>query len=264
MSVQSQLDDRTFEAFQQLVLEQTGIALTEQKRALLCARISKRMHALNLSRCSDYLDVLRDARALDERVLFHDTISTHVTSFFRESAHLDFLREHLPDHRPTTIWSAGCSTGEEPYSIAMALSERERPWQANFEILATDLSRRVIEAGRAGVYSPERLRSLPPALRARYFSPYGHAMQVRDTLRARVTFATLNLIQTPYPMHGPFDAIFCRNVMMYLDAPVRARLFDELRRLLPPGGLLFVGQAECVVRGMTGFESVGPSIFHRV
>jgi chemotaxis protein methyltransferase CheR len=201
-----------------------------------------------------------------------DAISTNVTGFFRERAHFEFLAKAMgrwlaAGQRRFRIWSAACSTGEEPYSIAITMLEAATRGRggADMRILATDISTRVLETSRQGTYQQERLDAVSPILRKRYFTPDepqnpAH-YTVKDVLSRMVVFRRLNLSAPPFPMRGPLDVIFCRNVMIYFDRRVRERLLEELRRLLRPGGYLMVGHAESLT-GMTGgFQAVRPSTY---
>jgi chemotaxis protein methyltransferase CheR len=163
------------------------------------------------------------------------------------------------------IWSAGCSSGEEPYSVAMTVAEtlgERRGWDVR--ILATDLDSHVVAQARAGRYSAERLEKLTSAQRKRFFRPAAEPgmLEVRDQLRSLVTFRQLNLLK-PWPMKGPFDAIFCRNVVIYFDKPTQRELFERIARLQVPGGYLFIGHSESLYRVSDRYRLIGKSIYRR-
>ncbi len=279
MLTQLQHDDLTEAQFEQiaaLVRQTSGIDLRQAKRELVRARLGKRLRMLGLSRFDAYLDYVRQDRTGDEFVSMLDALSTNLTSFLREKNHFQFLtKEVLPQlpagrvgaRRRLRIWSAGCSSGEEPYTLAFVLSDAlpDLPtWDAR--ILATDLSTRVLAHAREGIYPRERLADLPAAWLSKYFTPVGTrrapAFQVNAPLRQMVHFARLNLLET-WPMHGPFDAIFCRNVMIYFDQPTRTRLVQRFERLLSPNGVLFVGHSESLAGIPNQLTYVRPTIYRR-
>lgn len=270
------MDPSTFNKFCRVIHERSGIALSPGKEALVSARVAKRMRALKIEDYKTYLRHVLEDRTGQEIVHLIDAISTNVTSFFRESPHFDFLsqvvREWLSQKcTRLRFWCAASSSGEEPYSLAMTLSEtlgdcKTSGLGPDVQILATDISARVLEKARAGNYSAERVETVPIALRDRYFDRKVEDGEVRYIIRPAVVrmvkFAWLNLAEPPFPMHGPFDAVLCRNVMIYFDKGVRTRLLAEIGRLLKPGGFLFVGQSESLTgRLSTNLKIVRPSIY---
>ena len=267
------MDSTTFAQFRQLVYEQSGIELGPGKEALVYGRVGKRMRTLGLTDEKAYLNhVLADATG-DEVVHLLDAISTNVTSFFREPDHFELLQSVLTNllrrgQNRLRIWSAACSSGEEPYTIAMVAQEIMESMGRcpDLRILATDISTRVLDIGRAGMYASERTTEIPPALRSKYLlprGPNGETCCVADRLQQLVTFRRLNLAQAPYPMQGPFDVIFCRNVMIYFDKAVRTRIVREVERLLSPGGLLLIGHSESLAGISTTLAHVRPSVYRQ-
>ncbi|MDB5103448.1 MAG: methyltransferase, CheR-type [Fibrobacteres bacterium] len=262
-----QLKSREFESFRSLVYETSGINLGEGKESLVSSRIGKRMRILGMEDFQSYLDCLKDGSAGDEMVHMLDAISTNVTSFFREPEHFDFIREKAGEwvragQKRFRFWSAASSSGEEPYTLAMTLSECGLTSATDTRILATDLSTRILAAAREGVYASAKLASLPSGYASRYFAPAGGGtMAVRDSLRDMVAFSRLNLAFPPFPMKGPLDIILVRNVMIYFDNDVRKKLIDDCHRLLKPGGYLLVGHAESLTGLVTGFKCVKPSVY---
>jgi chemotaxis protein methyltransferase CheR len=262
------MDPETFEAFQRIAHTKAGIFLRPGKAALVQARLARRLRDLGLGSEREYLDRLA-ADPGEELVLFLDAISTNFTHFFREPDHFETLRESVSaararGQRKFRFWSAGCSSGEEPYTAAMVLEPELEG--CDWRILATDLSTRVLARAAAGVYDPEELAGIPPALRGRFLEPAarsdrGERFTLCARLRQRVVFHRLNLAARPYPMAGPFDAIFCRNVMIYFDAPMRAGLVRELERLLGPRAPLFVGHSETLNGIATRLRSERPSVY---
>ncbi|HUI59813.1 MAG TPA: protein-glutamate O-methyltransferase CheR, partial [Steroidobacteraceae bacterium] len=257
-----------FDALRALVKAHTGIHLSEQKRELVYGRISRRLRALGLASFREYRELLGSPGSA-ELGEFCNAITTNLTSFFRESHHFDYLRQHLlapraadrTASRRMRFWSAGCSTGEEPYSLAMTLHEAlpDLPsW--DIRILATDLDTDVLAKGQRGIYAEDRLRGLHAPLRAKYFlerdreAPGSYA--VADSLRRMICFRSLNLVRE-LPMKGPFDAIFCRNVIIYFDKDTQRELFARMARLQPPGALLFLGHSETLFRVSEAYSLVG-------
>lgn len=260
------LTPTAFEAIRRRLYSASGIILSPAKHMLVQARLGKRLRELGLTAFDDYVARLEVDPA--EVVRMVDAMTTNKTSFFREAAHFDFLLERLlpawsrPDHRPR-IWSAGCSTGEEPYTLAIVLAEAlpERRLRDAL-ILATDISERVLARARAGEYPSTALEELTAERRARFFEPTECGARARDETRALLRFARLNLMDE-WPMKGPFDAIFCRNVMIYFDEPTRTRLAQRFRALLAPRGLLLIGHSESLGPAPAGLTCVRPSVYVR-
>ncbi len=264
----------TFEAFRRLVHEQCGISLGESKLALVSSRISKRMRQLGMQKSEEYLEFLRQDDDA-EMVLFLDAISTNVTSFFREAMHFRFVQEQMGSwlgegQKRFRFWSAACSTGEEPLTLAMVLTELFAGQQVDWRILATDISTRALLAAQRGLYSENTLKSVPPTLRSRYFAkhaPAGSAEVVSKAsaeIHERIMWRRVNLSQPPFPLKGNLDIVFCRNVMIYFDDTVRRRLVRDFCRLLKPGGILIVGAAESLSGMMDGYRLVQPSVYCKV
>jgi chemotaxis protein methyltransferase CheR len=243
-----------------LIEREAGIHLADTKKALVVARLRRRLRALGLSSFGAYYEVVSGPSGASERENMLNAISTNETSFFREQKHFELLeRQVLPAWREAAAanqrlrhvraWSAGCSTGEEPYSLAMVLLKHLPPstgWQ--IEILATDLSTRVLEKARAGVWPLEKAETIPSQYR-RAFMLRGvrareGAMKVGPELRQVVRFAQLNLTADSYAVPRGCDLIFCRNVLIYFDQPTRAQVTSRLISHLQPGGYLFLGHAE--------------------
>lgn len=263
-----------FRAFCDLAYSQAGIRLGEEKLALVSARVGKRLRALNLPSERAYLDLLENDRSGGELVEFLDVISTNFTSFFREPAHFDRLTAELEQYRADgqrtfKLWCAAASSGEEPYTIALVLEELFGNQGVDWRVLCTDISTRVLAMAKRGVYREQQLRTVRRESVARHFlkhraEPGGEAeYEVRPELKQHLTFSRLNLAQPPFPMRGPFDAILCRNVMIYFDNPVRQALVNEMERLVRPGGLVFVGHAETLSGLKTGLQVVSPSVYRR-
>lgn len=263
-----------FDFIRRLVLERTGIALSESKHELVYGRLAKRLRSLGLTRFSEYCEyVASHDEELPEVV---NAITTNLTSFFRETHHFDYLRSDVipallhanAASRRIRIWSAGCSSGEEPYSIAMVVRElipENQGWDVR--ILATDIDTNVLDRARTGIYMADRVTGIPEQYRRRYVSKgtgdEADRIRMRDEIRNLISFRRLNLIEE-WPMHGPFDVIFCRNVVIYFDKTTQRRLFERYADILRPGGHLFIGHSETLYKVSERFELIGRTIYRRV
>lgn len=263
------LSDADFRRLSELVYRHCGINLHEGKRQLAQARLAKRMRDGDFATASDYLDFVVSDTSGRELTSLTDAISTNLTSFFREKAHFDHLtRAFLPslvkakgDRGRLRAWSAGCSTGEEAYTIAITLLESLPGWDV--KILATDISTRVLATASAGEYGADRVGSIDPGLRSKYFAPRDSRtglFRVGQQVRSLIQFRHLNLMQ-PWPFSGPFDFIFCRNVMIYFDKPTQEKLVQRYWDCLDRGGLLFTGHSESLTGISHRFRYVEPSIY---
>jgi chemotaxis protein methyltransferase CheR len=271
------MTDREFELFRELVRRETGIALGPHKRTLLEARLTKRLRALQLPDFSAYHAYLRRLDdGGEERVRFVNAVTTNETAFFREPSHFEHLAtQWLPAHRATAdaggrrrlrAWSAACSSGEEPYSIAMTILDAlagARDWDVR--ILASDIDTDVLGRAVAGIYPADAVARVPPATLRRWFlrgvDAHRGLVRVRAEVRALVTVRRLNLLDGAWPIRTQFDLIFCRNVLMYFDRPTQARLVARLERMLAPGGLLVLGHAENLLGLGTDMRRVTSTIY---
>jgi chemotaxis protein methyltransferase CheR len=257
-----------FESIKSLLYDVAGIKLNESKRDLVRSRLARRLRATGGGSLRDYVAFVQTPEGREELVEMIDALTTNKTSFFREDRHFDFLQELLGARDPSvgmTVWSAGCSTGEEPYTLAMLLAEnrRERGGPPS-RILATDISGQALAKAQRGVYTAAIVQPVPPALRQKYLkrADVAGSYEVGDDLRRLVRFSRLNLMGD-WPMRGPFDAIFCRNVMIYFDAPTKERLVERFAGLLAPGGHLFVGHAESLSSLQHGLRYVLPAVYQK-
>ena len=269
------MKDSEFEFIRRLVYERSRISLGTDKRELVAARLDKRLRATNLVTAGEYCQLLKSPDAEEERANLIDVISTNHTFFFREEPHFDFLRDHaVPEltrppragHAvPFQVWSAACSSGEEPYSIAMTLSGclAERPWR----VMGTDISHRILAKARTGVYRADTVHRLSPELVQAHFQcgygPQDGNYRVKPALRERVDFHHLNLLQGEPALSASCQVIFCRNVMIYFDRSTQEELIARLTRWLAPGGYLFVGHSESLTHIRHGLRSVQPAIYQR-
>lgn len=271
--------DRDYDFIRELVYNHSRINLGPDKKELVSARLGKRLRATNLTSISEYCRFLQDQSSDDELSHLIDAISTNHTFFFREPAHFDFLtktvvpemlRRRGKESWPAfSVWSAACSSGEEPYSIAVSLAqvldgpESRWPWR----IEATDISHRVLQRARVGVYKDDGVRKIPPALLRTYFQkgfgPQEGNYRVKPSLQENVTFRQINLLEGNPPFRDPFHVIFCRNVMIYFDRATQEELIRKLSRQLVPGGYLFVGHSESLTGIKHDLELVCPAIYRR-
>lgn len=257
----------TFERIRRIVYDASGISIGPRKEALVCARVGKRMRALGIDRYERYLDHLAENEG--EMVGLLDAISTNVTSFFREEHHFDLIAEKVAEwyedgQRRFRFWSCACSSGEEVYSLAMVLKEALPFPDVDVRILGTDISTEALGRAVAGRYEIDRMAPIPQDLRARWFTKNSDgSFSAKHELRDMAVFRRMNLAQPPFPMPGPLDAVFCRNVMIYFDDAVRIGLLGEAYRLTKPGGLLFVGHAESLAGMISDFRYVRPSVYRR-
>lgn len=240
--MQTILGNTEFKRFSDLIYQLSGIKLGEGKRQLLATRLGKRLRACQIDDFSAYCDFINSQQGQQELVHMIDVVSTNKTSFFRESAHFRFLQSRvLPQLKSPRlrIWSAACSSGEEPYSIAMTLSQALPDWQQwDLKLLATDISTQILDKARMGIYT--QVEGIPAALlRTCFLKGQGHwkgHYLVRDELKEPIRFRYLNLMG-PFPFQSRFDVIFCRNVMIYFDKTTQARLVARLAECLHLGGL---------------------------
>ena len=252
-----QMTDADFGRACEVLRSLSGVKLDMTKRTLVYARLTKRLRALRMRRFSDYLDHVESDQGANERVHLVSLLTTHVTKFFREAHHFDFLQKTVvPElmeiarrRGRVRLWSAGCSTGEEPYTIAMSLLNAE-PSVKDFDIkiLATDIDPLSIETARSGSYRNDQFGDMPHEYRRRFFvadSP--DTSQISSDVRSLVTFRPLNLIQAePWPMKYPMDVVFCRNTVIYFDVPAQEVVWSRMAKIVRQGGWLMLGHSERV------------------
>lgn len=267
------LGPHEFDLLRALVRRQIGVSLNDSKRVLVESRLRSRLRQLGLKRYMDYYDHLRADGAGGELQEFVDAITTNTTSFFRERAHFDYVTEELvPEWAKRSgrlrLWSAACSSGQEPYSLAATvLAAWPDANKADLRILATDVSQRALEKAQAGVY-PVGVRTEVPERYRAYFPVRGagpsRSLGIDERLKAMILFRPLNLISSRFPFRGRFDLILCRNVLIYFSPEDRRVLVERLVSLVAPGGHLFLGLSEALVQAPSGLESVGGSIYRRL
>ena len=268
------LDPRLFKRFCELAFEQAGIKLKAGKEALVAGRIARRVRALRLKGPADYLRYLEAEENAEEIIEFIDAISTNYTRFNREQDHLDMLAKKVDGYvqagkRKLRIWCAASSSGEEPYSMVIAIETALQGRSCDYRILATDISTAVLARAQRGIYTPEAIAPVGDAARRRFFEECKDkdgkpAYSVNETLRRRVVFRRLNLVKPPYPMSGPFEIVFCRNVMIYFERPERQRVVSSIEKLLAPGGDFYVGLAESLTGLQHNLKVLRPSCYRKV
>jgi chemotaxis protein methyltransferase CheR len=264
------LKERDFDRIRDRLYDVAGISLSDAKRTLVIARLSKIVRGLKLPSFDAYLDYLETQGTPDDAQAFVNALTTNLTRFWREEHHFSHLVEHvgsmIESHaahgsKRLRVWSAGCSTGQEPYTIALSLfaayPELKR-W--DFKILATDIDTQVIAKAASGIYPESELNGLSPE-RARLFERLGDGrIRVPQSVMSTIAFKPLNLM-APWPMKGPFDAIFCRNVAIYFDKATQGEVFGRLGHILAPGGYLYIGHSENVGSASHDFRLVGKTIY---
>src|SRR3990172_1120279 len=252
--------------------DMSGISLPEGKISLVKSRLLNRLMILGLSSFEEYVDLVERDSSGQELIAMVDILTTNQTSFFREPQHFEFLKKHvLPSingkYQKVRVWCAGCSSGEEPYSLAIIFQEENSQIErSDVKILATDISVRVLKVAERGVYSHEHIKNIQPHLLQKYFTRQqenGEWMfRINENIKSLVRIARLSLVEG-WPMRGPFHFIFCRNVMIYFDQAVREKLVARFYQLLMPGGHLFIGHAESLTGLSHKFTYVAPAIFRK-
>jgi len=273
-----QITDPDFQFLRQLVYDQSSIHLGEEKKDMVCNRLNNRLTRLGLTSVEEYCALLKSNAEPGEVTHLIDALSTNFTTFFREIEHFRFLKEQIiPDFQsaslersqgPFRAWSAACSTGEEPYSMAILLAACFQAIDpALWQIFASDISTRVLEKATQGIYEESRVKLPNPAWLARYFQKgqadwEGH-YRVKRALRDQITFEHMNLLQPGLRLSERYHLIFCRNVMIYFDQATTELLAERLCHQLHDGGYLIIGHAECLAQKPRGLKQIKPSIFRK-
>ena len=256
-----------FDRVRKLIYDHAGISLADSKRQLVYSRVGRRLRARELSSFAEYLGLL-EANDADEWEAFTNALTTNLTSFFREEHHFPILAEHLKrpgGQRPLMLWCSAASTGEEPYSMAITAAEAFNTLKPPVRILASDVDTNVLAKAERGVYAMERLERMSPERLRRYFQKgrganSGHA-RVRAELRELITFRQVNLLHSNWPLRGPLDGIFCRNVMIYFDKPTQYRILKKMAPLLGAEGLFFAGHSENFIHAADLFRLRGKTVY---
>ncbi len=273
------LSDRLYYRFSELVYDNAGISLGDAKRELVRSRLLKRLRALKIATFEDYYTLIskHDSKG-EELARMLDAISTNKTDFFRENQHFIFLTESvLPGlidkakrdkSSRIRIWSAGCSSGEEPYTLAMILKDMlDNTLLSNARILATDISLQMLQVAKEGLYEESKVQPVPVKMRLGNFTkkktPKGNFYHAKPDLKNLIAFRKLNLMKKTYPFKGKFNVIFCRNVMIYFDRKTQEELVNRFYQYLHPEGYLFIGHSESLNAIKTPFRFVKPTIYLR-
>ncbi len=243
------LSDTHFRRICQLIYQRAGIVLADHKRDMVYNRLVRRLRMLGLDDFGRYLSMLESNANSAEWQAFVNSLTTNLTAFFREGHHFPVLADHARKRSGEyRVWSAAASTGEEPYSIAITLADVLGMAPGRWKVFASDIDTQVLEKARSGVYRQEELKTLSPQQMQRYFmrgtGPHEGLVRVRSDLANHIEFASINLLDKQASIPGPFDAIFCRNVMIYFDKTTQQEILNRFVPLLKPGGLLFAGHSE--------------------
>jgi len=274
------LSDEDFLIMSKFIHEKYGIKIPLTKKVLLETRLRKRISELHFSTFTEYREFVFSAKGSDEVIQMIDAVSTNKTEFFREPHHFDFLvKTALPDlavahgagiKHPLMVWSAGCSSGEEPYSLAVTISEfseRYPGFPYEYIILATDISTKVLDIATRAVYGEDRIEHIPVELRKKYLlrsrDPEKKVVRIDPMLRDRVRFRRMNLMDDDFGFREPMDIIFCRNVIIYFDAETQEYLMRKFFNALRKGGFLFLGHSETIQHLSLPFETVAPTVYRK-
>ena len=263
------LTDHDFSKIRTLIHQRAGIALGAQKRQMVYSRLARRLRELRLKEFSTYLSFLEADPNGDEWQLFTNALTTNLTAFFREAHHFPVLAEHVRRcPQPVTVWCSAASTGEEPYSIAMTLIEALGSRVGSASVVATDIDTQVLAKGEAGIFTMEQVSKLPPERLKRFFLKGSGALagkvRIRPEVAAMVKFEPLNLLDPKWALKEPFDAIFCRNVMIYFDKPTQGKILQRFAPLMKPHGLLFAGHSENFSFANQTFRLRGQTVYELV
>lgn len=252
-----------FERVRRLIYQQAGISLSTAKQDMVYSRLARRLRATGIKSFGAYLDRLEKGDRV-EWELFINSLTTNLTSFFREPHHFPILADQLRKHHgkhPLRVWCCASSTGEEPYSIAMTVAEAF-PNNPTFSLIASDIDTNVLAAASAGVYAADRVDRLGGERLRRFFDKRSDgAFAVKAELKKMISFQRLNLLDLSWPLRGPFDVIFCRNVMIYFDKPTQYKILKRFAPLLQPDGLLIAGHSESFLHAADVFKSLGKTVY---
>lgn len=274
------LSREDFKRLSAFIYQKSGIKMPDSKKVMVEARLRKRLRELNINSYNEYCNLIFAGEGSNVEITHMvDVITTNKTDFFREARQFDFLAEKaMPElvsafgagvKQPFKVWSAGCSTGEEPYTLAMVMSEFKETYpDFGFEIFATDISTRVLEAARLGIFDTEKTKPVRPSLLKKYFlrskDHTKNLVRAVPELRSAIRFAWLNFMDDDFGIRDQFDVIFCRNVIIYFDRPTQEKLIKKLLKYLRPGGFLFLGHSESVFNMDVHLEQLAPSTYQKI
>lgn len=259
-----------FTRVQSLIYKHAGISLHDGKHAMVYSRLSRRLRETGHESFDEYLTWLEKQGDAHEWQEFVNALTTNLTSFFREQHHFDILAQHLkskPANTPWRVWCSAASTGEEPYSIVLTAQETLGA-NANFKLMASDIDSKVLNTASNGVYRMENVKNMSQERLQRFFmrgkAANSGMVRVKPELRRMVEFLQVNLIRDDWPFKEPFDVVFCRNVMIYFDAPTQRKVLERIHRVMKPGGMLFVGHAENFSESRDLFILRGKTVYERI
>jgi chemotaxis protein methyltransferase CheR len=269
------LTEKDFKRLSEFIFTNYGIKMPKEKKTMLEGRLAKRLRANNMGSFSEYCDFVFSEHGMDQEIIHMiNVVSTNKTDFFREAAHFEFLYDHvLPEfsaeEREIKLWSSACSSGEEPYTLAMVINEYNRiaQTQVPFSIFGTDISSDILSKALQAVYKEERIANIPTEYKRRYFmankDPLKKLVRVAPELRKTCSFARMNLMDAAYPVQEQFDVIFCRNVLIYFDRPTQEAVINKLCDHLAPDGYFFLGHSESAMGMNVPLEAIKPSVFRK-
>lgn len=273
----AKLSNEDFERLSNFIYHEYGIKMPPVKKVMLQSRLQKRLRELNITSFDEYVDYVFSKEGQDNEVIHMiDVVSTNKTDFFREPVHFEFLtNEGLPElmagsnHLNIKVWSAGCSSGEEPYTLTIVLSEFKEKFPGfDYSIMATDISSRILRSAVEAIYKENRIENIPITLKRKYFlkskdreSP---TVRIIPELRRKVSFQRLNFMDHTFNIHETFDVIFCRNVLIYFDRETQEEVINKLCSKLKIGGFFFLGHSESITNMKVPLKQIKPTIFRRV
>ena len=277
---QKTLSEAEFKKIASYIEKNVGIKMPPEKRLMMQSRLTSRLKALNLDSFKQYIDYVFSGKDTDnhEIIMMIDAMTTNLTEFFREPQHFDFMRNvALPEYAAQgrgkiKIWSAGCSTGQEPYTLSMVMSEfiRQNPTSSirDYSVLATDISTKVLDKAASAIYPMDAVKGIPKQTMHQYFlkgkDPHNPSVRLKQEIRDRVNFMRLNFMDDDYGFRDTLQIIFCRNVLIYFDKTNQERVINQFLRYLEPGGYLFLGHSETIFGMTLPFRTVAPTVFQRI
>lgn len=272
-----QLTDKEFERLSKFIFSQTGIKMPYSKKIMLQSRLQKRLRSLNMADFQTYIEFVFSSAGAQEIIRMIDVVSTNKTDFFREPVHFELLHDKLlkklldnrPLQTPLNIWSAGCSSGEEPYTIAIVLEEYKRLYASfDYQILATDISTDMLRKGINAIYAENRIENIPLELKKRYFlkskDRQKPTVRVISALRKKITYRRLNFMDAVYDVSRNHDIVFCRNVLIYFDRETQEKVINKLASHLNKGGYFFLGHSESITNMQVPLKQVQPTVFEKI
>ncbi|MBO6793841.1 MAG: protein-glutamate O-methyltransferase CheR [Balneolaceae bacterium] len=268
ITAEDTLSKYDFERVRKIIFDYCGIDISPGKEALVQSRLTKRLRSLGITEYGEYLDLIESSKPKGEFLSFVDVLTTNKTSFYRENKHFEFIEKNIfptMQGRSVKWWSAGCSSGEEPTTLAMNLLEAERSIRyRSVKILATDISRDVLHVAKSGTYASHKVNDIPVNYLNKYLTPQPDgSYKVKDRVRNMITYGRLNL-NDRWPLKGDFQMIMCRNVMIYFNRQTQEQIISKFRDLLEPNGYVFLGHSESMNAPALGFKNVAPAVYQKL